>query len=309
MNGLQKYFSGISEGITSSISGMALTFRHFLNARKKIHALGTSSEDYFKQGNGIVTLEYPYEAIPVPENGRYRLHNEMDDCIVCDKCAKICPVNCIEIEPIKSTEEIGITSDGSSKRLYAAKFDIDMAKCCYCGLCTTVCPTECLTMTPTFDYSEFDVRDMVYHFSDLSPQEAAEKQKIYEQKQAEKAMAKEKLRLEAAETKESDSVAKPVFKPKFPAAKSLQTENDGKENVPTAEKPNQDSAPKPVFRPKMPAQKVTEPIENKDETKQASNNEMQPNQTPTPKPVFKPKMPAPKIPPKTLPNEPEQTDQ
>jgi NADH-quinone oxidoreductase subunit I len=306
MTGLQKYFSGIAEGITSSISGMALTFRHFLNARKKINALGVDSPDYFKQGSGIVTLEYPYEAIPVPENGRYRLHNEMDDCIVCDKCAKICPVDCIEIEPIKSTEEIGITSDGSSKRLYAAKFDIDMAKCCYCGLCTTVCPTECLTMTPTFDYSEFDVRDMVYHFSDLSPQEAKEKQKLYEQKQAEKAMAKEKLSAEATESKELGITAKPVFKPKFLATKPVQTEIEAKEKESISEDPNKIAAPKPVFRPKMPVPKTTEPSAKNEDAAQATNTEIQASSTPAAKPVFKPKMPAPKIPPKTLPKESDQ---
>ena len=90
---------------------------------------------------------------PIPDVGRYRLHNEIDDCIVCDKCAKICPVDCIDIEPIKATEEIGKTSDGTPKRIYAAKFDIDMGKCCFCGLCTTVCPTECLTMTKVYDFS------------------------------------------------------------------------------------------------------------------------------------------------------------
>ena len=107
--------------------------------------------DYFKQKDGVVTTLYPYESIPVPDNGRYRLHNEMEDCIVCDLCAKICPVDCIAIDPIKSTVEIGKTSDGSTRRIYAATFDIDMAKCCYCGLCTTVCPTESLTMTKAYD--------------------------------------------------------------------------------------------------------------------------------------------------------------
>ena len=63
--------------------------------------------------------------MPVPDNGRYKLHNEIDDCIVCDLCAKVCPVNCIEIEPIKATDIIGKTSDGTNKRIHAAKFDIE----------------------------------------------------------------------------------------------------------------------------------------------------------------------------------------
>ncbi|HXA01915.1 MAG TPA: NADH-quinone oxidoreductase subunit I, partial [Cytophagaceae bacterium] len=159
------YFGNIAEGFHSLWAGLKLTIRHFIDARKSRRPIGMQDDNYFAQDKGIVTLQYPYESLPIPDNGRYRLHNEIDDCIVCDLCAKICPVNCIEIEAVKSTEEIGRTSDGSPKRLYATKFDIDMAKCCYCGLCTTVCPTECLTMTKTYDYSEFDIRNMVYHFT------------------------------------------------------------------------------------------------------------------------------------------------
>ena len=37
------------------------------------------------------------EKISVPEIGRYQLDCEIDDCIVCDKCAKVCPVDCIKL--------------------------------------------------------------------------------------------------------------------------------------------------------------------------------------------------------------------
>src|SRR6478752_1391335 len=191
MNQKQKsYWKNIAEAAHSLSGGLKITFRHLLTSRKSLKPVSIADTSYFSSTEGIATIQYPHEAIPVPDNGRYRLHNEIDDCIVCDLCAKICPVNCIEIEAIKSTEEIGKTSDGSTKRIYAGVFNIDMAKCCYCGLCTTVCPTECLTMTKTYDYSEFDVRNMVYHFSDLSPLQAEEKKKEFEQKQKEKAAAK-----------------------------------------------------------------------------------------------------------------------
>ncbi len=153
---LSEYFKNISDGISTTLTGMRLTLRHLWNARKSRKPADIRSSSFYDQQDGIVTIQYPQETIPIPDNGRYRLHNEMDDCIVCDKCAKVCPVDCIDIEPIKAVEDVGRASDGSPIRLYAAKFDIDMAKCCYCGLCTTVCPTECLTMTKTFDYSELD---------------------------------------------------------------------------------------------------------------------------------------------------------
>lgn len=182
------YWQHLREGISTSLTGLGLTWKHFWRAvfKKRRTTEGPASANYFTQDTSIVTLQYPNESMPVPDNGRYRLHNEIDDCIVCDKCAKVCPVDCIDIEAIKATEEIGKTSDGSSKRLYAAKFDIDMAKCCYCGLCTTVCPTECLTMTKSYDYSEFDIKNMIYHFSELTPEEAEKKRKAYEDHQAKK---------------------------------------------------------------------------------------------------------------------------
>ena len=120
------------------MKGMSLTWRHLWQARRRRMSTDIRKGDFFDLQEGIVTIQYPQETIPIPDNGRYRLHNEMDDCIVCDKCVKVCPVDCIEIEPIRAIEEVGRASDGSPIRLYAAKFDIDMAKCCYCGLCTTV---------------------------------------------------------------------------------------------------------------------------------------------------------------------------
>ncbi|WP_242920512.1 NuoI/complex I 23 kDa subunit family protein [Pontibacter liquoris] len=185
-----KHTSGFWFAIKSLLSGLALTWRHFRKARNRRTPEYVTDDNYFKQPDGLVTLTYPYEALPVPDNGRYRLHNEIDDCIVCDLCAKICPVNCITIESVKATEEIGTTSDGTKKRLYAPVFDIDLAQCCYCGLCTTVCPTDCLTMTPVYDFAEVDIKNMVYHFTDLTPEQAEEKKQLLARQQEEMAAAK-----------------------------------------------------------------------------------------------------------------------
>lgn len=177
----KSYWEHFQTSVNTLAEGLKLTLKHFLKSRKQVRPQSVSSNSYFDNyAEGLVTVQYPHEMIPVPDNGRYRLHNEIDDCIVCDKCAKICPVDCIEIEPIKSTEVFGHTSDGTPKRIYAAKFDIDMAKCCFCGLCTTVCPTECLTMTKSFDFSEYDVLDHTYAFANLNQREIEEKKKALE---------------------------------------------------------------------------------------------------------------------------------
>jgi formate hydrogenlyase subunit 6/NADH:ubiquinone oxidoreductase subunit I len=205
------YWSTISLAVRTIRQGLALTFSHFLIARKSRSPLSVQSPAYFENQEGIATVQYPFESIPVPDNGRYKLHNEIDDCIVCDKCVKVCPVNCITIEPIKSTEEFGKTSDGTPKRIYAARFDIDMGKCCFCGLCTTVCPTECLTMTKEFDFSVFDIKQHYFGFGNMMPAEIEAKKKEWEEHQKNKVTALPST----TSVSPSASAPKPVFKPRI----------------------------------------------------------------------------------------------
>ena len=253
---MNTYFKDIKDGIRTTVGGMKLTLRHLWAARHRRRENNVRESDYFFEDSGMVTLQYPFETMAIPDNGRYRLHNEMDDCIVCDKCAKICPVDCIEIEPIRASEEIAQASDGSSIRLYAAKFDIDMAKCCYCGLCTTVCPTECLTMTKTFDYSEFDVRDMLYHYGNLTPYQAEEKKELWVQYQREKEEFKTAQLAEKQAVVVENEVVEPVKRPAFKPTKKpeivaeeipLATEEKKSDEEPIAAP----ARPKPAFRPTM----------------------------------------------------------
>lgn len=296
--------------------GLGLTLKHFFRSigLKRRAQVGVMNASYFHQPDGIVTNLYPFESIPVPDNGRYRLHNEIDDCIVCDLCAKVCPVNCIDIEPIKSPVEISKTSDGSTKRIFAAKFDIDMAKCCYCGLCTTVCPTECLTMTKTYDFSEYDVNNMVYHFAEMSPSEAVVKKEemevlAIEEKAKKAATATPKVTTESNETStETIAAPKPAFKPKvtIPAKKPVtdtpveQTETPSSATPvteSTTEATDEPAAPKPVFKPKVmiPAKKpVTDLPAKQPETANTSSSDSPATESTSeipvdPKPVYKPK--------------------
>ena len=236
MRSTNSYFSNIGLVIRSLSSGLRITLRHFFAARKTQPIVAIQAPEYFGNRDGIATIQYPYEMQPVPDNGRYRLHNEIDDCIVCDKCAKICPVDCIDIEPVRAIEEIGKTSDGTSKRIYAAKFDIDMGKCCFCGLCTTVCPTECLTMTKVYDFSVTDIHEHNFVFGEMTNAEIEEKKRILEEHQKAKAAAPtatsratsavsapatdvSETAAPAGElpktTGDAPKVAKPIFKPRI----------------------------------------------------------------------------------------------
>lgn len=213
----KSYWQNIGITVVSLWTGLKLTLGHIVRAIRTRKPLPIQDPAYFSQPDGIATIQYPHEILPVPDTGRYRLHNEIDDCIVCDKCAKICPVNCITIEPIKATSEIGKTSDGTPKRIYAAKFDIDMGKCCFCGLCTTVCPTECLTMTKVYDFSVFDIREHVYAFSEMHPDEIEEKKKLLEEHQKSKVQPQPTAQQKVSDEVEKTSAPKPkpVFKPKI----------------------------------------------------------------------------------------------
>lgn len=178
--------------LTTAWKGLVLTLRHLFGSTKKREVAPIQSPNYFKElEKGTNTIQYPQQQIPVPEVGRYQLDVEIDDCIVCDLCAKACPVDCISIESIKATEAIGQTSDGSTKRLYAAQFDIDMAKCMYCGLCTVVCPTECITMTNQYDRTVRHLEELTYQFAVMTLDEIDEKKAAFETQQAEKQAAKQ----------------------------------------------------------------------------------------------------------------------
>ncbi len=210
---------------------MRLTFKHLLQARKHRKIQNIQIHQYFDQKTGIATIEYPFESIPVPDHGRYQLHNEIEDCIVCDKCVKICPVDCIEIEPIRSAEAFGKTTDGTQKRIYAAKFDIDMAKCCFCGLCTTVCPTECLTMTPEYDFSVFELEKLNFGFGNLTETEAEAKRKEWETHQLQKEAAKiaPTTSGESAETETKPAAG--AFRPRMSARPAKPNPETGSESA------------------------------------------------------------------------------
>lgn len=251
---------------------MWITIQYFLQVRKKRSKAYLEDGNYFKQAEGTFTVQYPKEKIPVPDHGRYQLDCEIDDCIVCDKCAKICPVNCIEIEPVRAAETFGHTSDGTPLRIHAAKFDIDMSKCFFCGLCTVVCPTECLTMTENYDFSTTNILDHNFSFSKMTESEIEEKKLDFENYQKEKAATKKAVT-------SGTSSPKPSFKPRVMVPKK---KVEGSSDVP---KPKM-----PVIKPKVAKPIISKP---KEEETQTEKPKVVKPKIPTgkAKPVIKPKIP------------------
>lgn len=168
---MKEYFNNIFTALYTIFIGMKITFKHlFIPA---------------------VTIQYPDVKLKLPERERNRLYVNMDDCIGCDQCSRACPVNCIEIETVKSVpgEDLGKTSNGKKKVLWVTKFNIDFAKCCYCQLCVFPCPTECIYMTDVYEFSEYERENLIYDFVTLTPEEREQKKLNYEKFMAEKTAA------------------------------------------------------------------------------------------------------------------------
>ncbi|MCC5941251.1 MAG: 4Fe-4S binding protein [Balneolaceae bacterium] len=175
----------------SIFTGMGVTIRHFFGP--------------------TVTLQYPDEKMELPKGARARLYVNIDDCIGCNLCARACPVNCIDIETVASTQDVdlGKTSTGNPKRFWLTRFDIDMAKCMYCDLCVHPCPTNCIYMVSEYEYSEYDRSNLVYHFSNLEPEMVAEvKDKAEKEAEQKKREREEMMRKKAEEKAQKELEAK-----------------------------------------------------------------------------------------------------
>jgi len=167
------YFFNLYQGIKTMIVGM-----------------GQTGKAIFRPA---VTLQYPNERWELPVNARGILFVNIDDCIGCLKCARICPVECIYIDAVKASadEDLGKASSGNPIRQHVIRFDIDMFKCCYCDFCTTVCPTECIYMTDEYENGVYSRDNGIYHFSKYSIGEAVSLQHREAEEAALKAKAKE----------------------------------------------------------------------------------------------------------------------
>jgi NADH-quinone oxidoreductase subunit I len=189
---MSNYFKSIANGLSTVATGMKITLGHL-----------------FKEN---VTVQYPdvhpreLAAVDkIPSHARNRLLLDPDLCNGCKSCDRICPVKCISIETVKvlpSDPDQPTMKDGSKRKLWLTKYDIDFAKCCFCALCTTVCPTDSIVTTTEFEYSCYDRNLLLYHFSAMSPEKVAEKKKMVADEAAAKAKA---AALAAAQEKKEDA--------------------------------------------------------------------------------------------------------
>jgi len=199
MSAVGTYFYSIFHSLYTVVVGMRITIKHLFTCS--------------------ATVQYPTVKMKIPERARNRLYVNIDDCIGCDQCSMACPVDCITIDTIKSTPDVdlGLTSKNTKKRLYIPRFDIDIAKCCYCGLCVWPCPTDCIVMTDVYEFSEFDRKNLIYSFSNMTAEEitdAKERLKKYDEEQT----AKKAAIAAAAAAKGAALTTQPPPKPESPVS-------------------------------------------------------------------------------------------
>ncbi len=101
-----------------------------------------------------ITYKYPDVPMEMPDRFRGIQHLDIEKCIVCNQCARICPTECITLTGKKHP-------DPEKKGKVLDTYDINFEICILCDLCTEVCPTEAIVMTNNFELSTYS-RDDLY---------------------------------------------------------------------------------------------------------------------------------------------------
>jgi NADH-quinone oxidoreductase subunit I len=154
---------------------MAVTARNFVGS-------------YFDKER-LITVQYPEERNPLPENYRnfpFLIYDDADPhaglrCVACKICEKECPPQCIYI--VKSEDK---KPDYMGKpQFYPKIFDIDISVCMSCQICVEVCPFEAIKMDKEFELSRRERFDALLlrkddlaksndYYRRVSPTDAAE---------------------------------------------------------------------------------------------------------------------------------------
>lgn len=163
------WFGNVVETVATTSKGMALTLRYLF--RRK------------------VTMQYPEVRPEIDERYRGIHYLEQELCIYCDKCAKACPVDCIEMDAVRH-----------GKELEWKRFDLDYQKCMFCELCVYPCPKDCIHMGKEYSMVSDDRSDFVLDLLSWTGLTDEQKERIRKQEEAKAAkLAAKKQAEEAAE--------------------------------------------------------------------------------------------------------------
>ena len=103
------------------------------------------------------TRQYPEERWNPPASFRGRPvlveQNEVERCVACGLCARVCPALAIEVQASESEYW---------KERYPVKFEINMLRCIFCGFCEEVCPEEATVMSQEYELTFTRQEDAIF---------------------------------------------------------------------------------------------------------------------------------------------------
>jgi NADH-quinone oxidoreductase subunit I len=161
------YGKGILKGLRTTLRHVANTYLDDLRMlRKRYYNPDGIKYRMSKDVEGIFTIQYPEEKLPVPEEFRFvpfLVYEILEDgteqvrCTSCGICTKVCPSQCIWIEQ---------TTDPKTGRPIPepANFHIDIDLCMNCGYCAEYCPFDAIKMDHDYELASYD--RMEHHFYD-----------------------------------------------------------------------------------------------------------------------------------------------
>jgi NADH-quinone oxidoreductase subunit I len=144
------------------------------------------------RGQGVFTVQYPKERLPLPENYRGFPFHVIDPetgetrCTACGICARVCPPQCIWI--VRATDP----ETGKPKR-EPAEFHVDVSACMSCGFCAEFCPFDAIKMDHEYEIVAYE-RDGAFlwdlerlakplaHHAQIHPTDYAAEQAVRERK-------------------------------------------------------------------------------------------------------------------------------
>lgn len=95
-----------------------------------------------------ITMRFPYERAKPVEGMRGKVTWEIEKCIGCALCERICPSSAIELIGKGRSAEI---------RYY-------VGRCLFCGECVDICPTEAIETTEEFELAFTQPHKMIIEF-------------------------------------------------------------------------------------------------------------------------------------------------
>jgi NADH-quinone oxidoreductase subunit I len=148
------------------INGLLVTLRHFIQTYiddfrmrgKRYNSAEGIAYRASKDVQGIFTVQYPEEKIPVPEEFRfipflvYEVTQEgkiEHRCTSCGICAKVCPPQCIWITRANDPNTGRPIPD-------PAEFYIDVDICMSCGYCVEYCPFDAIKMDHDYELATYN---------------------------------------------------------------------------------------------------------------------------------------------------------